>query len=41
MKVFKSIHTNGSVSYHTDVRKAIASNPQIILQDRGLIVNTH
>lgn len=38
MKVFKSITTTGSVSYHNDVRKAIASNPQIVLQDRGLIV---
>jgi hypothetical protein len=37
MKVFKSIK-NGSVSYHTDVKKAVKTNPQIILQDRGLIV---
>ena len=40
MKVFKCI-TNGSVSYHPDARKAVKTNPQIILQDRGLIVNTH
>ena len=40
MKIFKAIKGN-QVSYHTDVRKAVKSNPQIILQDRGLIVNTH
>lgn len=37
MKIFKAIK-NGSVSYHTDVKKAIKTNPQIILQERGLIV---
>ena len=41
MKVFKSIHANGSVSYHTDVRKAVKTNPQVIFEQRGLIVNTH
>ena len=38
MKVFKSIHTNGSVSYHNDMRKALKSNPIIVLQERRLIV---
>ena len=38
MKVFKSIHTNGSVSYHNDMRKALKSNPIIVLQEKGLIV---
>ena len=38
MKVFKSINANGSVSYHNSVRKALKSNPQIVLQERGLIV---
>lgn len=37
MKVFKAIK-NGQVSHHNSVRKALKSNPQIILQDRGLIV---
>ena len=37
MKVFKCV-SNGSVSYHNSVRKALKSNPQIVLQDRGLIV---
>lgn len=41
MKVFKSIHTNGSVSYSKSLRKALKSNPQIVLQERGLIVPTH
>lgn len=41
MKVFKSIHTNGSVSYSKSLRKAIKSNPQVIFEQRGLIVNTH
>lgn len=40
MKIFKCIK-DSQVSYHTDVKKAIETNPQIILQDRGLIVNTH
>ena len=38
MKVFKSIHKDRSVSYHTDVKKAIKTNPQIILQEKGLII---
>ena len=38
MKMFKSIHTNGSVSYSNSVRKALKSNPQAIFQERGLIV---
>ena len=38
MKVFKSIHKDRSVSYHNDMRKALKSNPQIVLQERGLIV---
>lgn len=37
MKVFKCIN-GSSVSYHTDVRKAIKSNPQVIFEQRGLIV---
>lgn len=37
MKIFKAIK-NGQVSYHNDVRKAIASNPIVIIQTRGLIV---
>ena len=37
MKVFKSIK-NGSVSYYKSLRKALKSNPQIVLQERGLIV---
>ena len=37
MKIFKAIK-NGQVSHHNNVRKALKSNPQIILQDRGLIV---
>jgi hypothetical protein len=37
MKIFKAIK-NGSVSHHNSVRKALKSNPQIILQERGLIV---
>lgn len=38
MKVFKAINANGQVSYHTDLRKALKSNPIIVLQKRGLIV---
>lgn len=37
MKIFKAIK-NGQVLHHNSVRKALKSNPQIILQDRGLIV---
>ena len=37
MKIFKAIKGN-QVSHHNSVRKALKSNPQIILQDRGLIV---
>ena len=38
MKVFKSIHTNGQVSYHNDMKKAIKSIPQVVFEQRGLIV---
>ena len=38
MKVFKSISVNGSVSYSKSLRKALKSNPIIVLQERGLIV---
>lgn len=38
MKVFKSINANGQVSHHNNVRKAMKSNPIIVLQERGLIV---
>lgn len=38
MKVFKSINANGSVSHHNSVRKALKSNPIVVLQERGLIV---
>ena len=40
MKVFKAIK-GSQVSYHTDMKKAIASKPQIIFEQRGLIVRTH
>lgn len=40
MKVFKCIKGN-QVSYSKSLKKAVKTNPQIILQDRGLIVNTH
>lgn len=40
MKIFKAIK-NGQVSHHTDVKKAIKTNPQVIFEQRGLIVNTH
>lgn len=40
MKVFKSIKGK-QTSYHNRLKDAIKNNPQIILQDRGLIVNTH
>ena len=38
MKVFKSISANDQISHHNSVRKALKSNPQIVLQERGLIV---
>ena len=38
MKVFKAINANGQVSHHNNVKKAIKSNPQIIFEQRGLIV---
>lgn len=38
MKVFKSITTTGQVSYSKSLRKALKSNPIIVLQERGLIV---
>ena len=37
MKIFKAIK-NGQVSHHNSVRKALKSNPIIVLQERGLIV---
>lgn len=37
MKVFKCIKGN-QVSYHTDMRKAVKTNPQVIFEQRGLIV---
>lgn len=40
MKIFKAIK-NGQVSHHNDLRKALKTNPQIVLQERGLIVPTH
>lgn len=40
MKVFKSI-TGSQVLYHNSMRKALKSNPQVIFEQRGLIVNTH
>lgn len=40
MKIFKAIK-NGLVSYHTGMRKAIKTNPQVIFEQRGLIVPTH
>ena len=40
MKVFKAIK-GSSVSYHTDVKKAVKTNPQVIFEQRGLIVPTH
>ena len=40
MKIFKAIK-GSQVSYSKSLRKAIKTNPQIIFQDRGLIVNTH
>ena len=38
MKVFKAINVNGQVSHHNSVKKALKSNPIIVLQERGLIV---
>ena len=40
MKIFKTIK-GSSVSHHNNVRKAIKTNPQVIFEQRGLIVNTH
>ena len=40
MKVFKAIK-GSQVSHHNSVRKALKSNPQIVLQEKGLIVPTH
>lgn len=37
MKIFKAIKSS-QVSYHTDVRKAVKTNPQVIFEQRGLIV---
>ena len=41
MKVFKSIHTNGQISYSKSLKKALKSNPQVIFEQRGLLANTH
>lgn len=38
MKVFKAINANGQVSHHNSVRKALKTNPQVIFEQRGLIV---
>lgn len=40
MKVFKCIK-GSSVSYSKSLKKAIKTNPQVIFEQRGLIVNTH
>ena len=37
MKVFKCIKGK-QTSYHNRLKDAVKNNPQIILQDRGLIV---
>lgn len=37
MKVFKCIK-NSQVSYHNSLRKAVKTNPQVIFEQRGLIV---
>ena len=37
MKVFKSINA-GQVSYSKSLRKAIKTNPQVIFEQRGLII---
>ena len=37
MKIFKCV-SNSQVSYYNSLRKAIASNPQVIFEQRGLIV---
>lgn len=37
MKIFKCIN-NSQVSHHNSVKKALKSNPQIIFEQRGLIV---
>lgn len=38
MKVFKSINANGQVSHYNSLRKALKSKPQVIFEQRGLIV---
>lgn len=40
MKIFKCIK-DSQVSYSKSLRKAVKSNPQVIFEQRGLIVNTH
>lgn len=40
MKVFKCIK-GSQVSYSKSLRKAVKINPQVIFEQRGLIVNTH
>ena len=37
MKVFKAIK-NGQVSHYNSLRKALKSKPQVIFEQRGLIV---
>lgn len=40
MKVFKCIKGK-QTSYHNRLKDALKSNPQVIFEQRGLIVNTH
>lgn len=40
MKVFKAIKSS-QISYHNSMRKAIKTNPQVIFEQRGLIVPIH
>lgn len=40
MKIFKCIK-NSQISYYNSLKKAIKTNPQVMFEQRGLIVNTH
>lgn len=40
MKVFKCIKGK-QTSYHNRLKDAVKNNPQIVFEQRGLIVNTH
>lgn len=40
MKVFKCIK-DGQVSYSKSLKKTLKTNPQVVFEQRGLIVNTH